>query len=349
MIKFFRKFRQKLLSENKFSNYLIYAVGEIVLVVIGILIALQINNWNENRKANENFILLLSNVRNELAYNIELSSEVINYNRILDTLAHKVLNNRLVKEDYKNNPKLFRIGLNYQPIYLSRNAFSSLIELKKDKSIKEKSIISDLKFIYSDNYDNIQRFNLVIEDMALKFNDELRLERDWAYQLTRASSTDDLIENEAIMEYYINNPFYLNNVDFFWIISVGNMMSLLIPTRNKLINSYINISEYLGLEKDISIVNDPVKFKYCYGTYKHSSGWTYKIFEDNNQILIDYRNPKDSIVCGACPIYFDDKTNLTIELEGGVRFGELKFDVRQNVTSLHTYFGNRRSNFKKIE
>ena len=50
MIKFFRKIRQRLLSENKFSKYLIYAIGEIILVVIGILIALGINNWNENRK-----------------------------------------------------------------------------------------------------------------------------------------------------------------------------------------------------------------------------------------------------------------------------------------------------------
>tara|TARA_R110000744_G_C19356164_1_gene560888 strand:+ start:15 stop:773 length:759 start_codon:yes stop_codon:yes gene_type:complete len=48
MIKFFRKIRQSLLTENKFSKYLIYAIGEIILVVIGILIALQINNWNEN-------------------------------------------------------------------------------------------------------------------------------------------------------------------------------------------------------------------------------------------------------------------------------------------------------------
>ena len=46
MIKFFRKIRQKLLSENKFSKYLLYAIGEIILVVIGILIALQINNQN---------------------------------------------------------------------------------------------------------------------------------------------------------------------------------------------------------------------------------------------------------------------------------------------------------------
>ncbi|WP_107037772.1 DUF6090 family protein [Brumimicrobium mesophilum] len=49
MIKFFRKNRQKTLTENRFGKYLVYATGEIILVVIGILIALYINNWNQNR------------------------------------------------------------------------------------------------------------------------------------------------------------------------------------------------------------------------------------------------------------------------------------------------------------
>lgn len=49
MLRFFRTLRQRLLTENKFSKYLLYAIGEILLVVVGILIALQINNWNENR------------------------------------------------------------------------------------------------------------------------------------------------------------------------------------------------------------------------------------------------------------------------------------------------------------
>ena len=53
MIKLFRKIRQNLLSENKIRKYLFYAVGEIILVVIGILIALQINNWNTDRKNEE--------------------------------------------------------------------------------------------------------------------------------------------------------------------------------------------------------------------------------------------------------------------------------------------------------
>ena len=70
MIKFFRKIRQKLLSENKFSKYLIYAIGEIVLVVIGILIALQINNWNELQKLNEKEISVAKELYIELNENL---------------------------------------------------------------------------------------------------------------------------------------------------------------------------------------------------------------------------------------------------------------------------------------
>ena len=49
MLKFFRKIRQNLLSEGKTGKYIKYAIGEIILVVIGILIAVQINDWNNNR------------------------------------------------------------------------------------------------------------------------------------------------------------------------------------------------------------------------------------------------------------------------------------------------------------
>jgi hypothetical protein len=71
MIKFFRHIRQRLLSESKFSKYLIYAIGEIILVIIGILFALQINTWNTERlaiKESEEFsVRLLSEVRANIA------------------------------------------------------------------------------------------------------------------------------------------------------------------------------------------------------------------------------------------------------------------------------------------
>ena len=49
MIRFFRIIRQQLLTQNRFSKYMIYAIGEIILVVIGILLALKVNNWNEKQ------------------------------------------------------------------------------------------------------------------------------------------------------------------------------------------------------------------------------------------------------------------------------------------------------------
>jgi hypothetical protein len=66
MIKFFRKIRKNMLTENKFSKYLLYAVGEIILVVIGILIALGINNWNIKSKTNSNNKLYLAKMLNDL-------------------------------------------------------------------------------------------------------------------------------------------------------------------------------------------------------------------------------------------------------------------------------------------
>ena len=71
MIKFFNKIRQKLLSENKFSKYLIYAIGEIILVVIGILIALQINNWNEENKADQFEMIMLKEIKNALSDDVK--------------------------------------------------------------------------------------------------------------------------------------------------------------------------------------------------------------------------------------------------------------------------------------
>ncbi|WP_396602470.1 DUF6090 family protein [Algibacter sp. R77976] len=66
MIKFFRKIRQNLIMENKTSKYFKYALGEIILVVIGILIALQINNWNENRKLQQKEVQILKEIKSDL-------------------------------------------------------------------------------------------------------------------------------------------------------------------------------------------------------------------------------------------------------------------------------------------
>lgn len=85
MIKFFRHIRQRMIKENRVSKYLMYAIGEIVLVVIGILIALQINNWNEEQKLKSEETKILRELQSALIG--DLSD--INSNIAEHTSAHR--------------------------------------------------------------------------------------------------------------------------------------------------------------------------------------------------------------------------------------------------------------------
>ena len=85
MIKLFRITRQRLLTENKFNQYLLYAIGEIILVVIGILIAVSINNWNTDR----------NNQRKEKEILIHLQQE---YHKNLKEIDEKILMRNLIME-----------------------------------------------------------------------------------------------------------------------------------------------------------------------------------------------------------------------------------------------------------
>ena len=70
MIKAFSKIRRKLLSESNLSKYLVYAIGEIILVVIGILIALQINNWNQNKQLRNTELKTLKSLHESTKINL---------------------------------------------------------------------------------------------------------------------------------------------------------------------------------------------------------------------------------------------------------------------------------------
>lgn len=71
MVSFFRRIRQKLLQQNRVTQYLAYAIGEIFLVVIGILIALQINTWNQQRIENKEELEILLGLKDEFENNLE--------------------------------------------------------------------------------------------------------------------------------------------------------------------------------------------------------------------------------------------------------------------------------------
>ncbi|PWI29754.1 hypothetical protein DI383_08320 [Flavobacteriaceae bacterium LYZ1037] len=128
MIKFFRKIRQNLLMENKTRKYYKYAIGEITLVVIGILIALQINNWNENQKlksrTQDYYVQLIDDLNNDIISTQSIIKEFSNhqkeYNNYISSYDKKGLT------PIKAYEQISKLALIYSPITFNTNTIESL-------------------------------------------------------------------------------------------------------------------------------------------------------------------------------------------------------------------------------
>ena len=158
MIKFFRKIRQKLLTENKFNRYFIYAIGEILLVVIGILIALQINNWNERQNLSNTELALIEELddnlkasKKEIQLVIESHKQSIRWHKEL--IYH-------INKDLPYSNKLDTIFGNiatWASPYLTLSAFETL-KIEGLGIIKSKKIKDWITLVYESD------FNYIIND-----------------------------------------------------------------------------------------------------------------------------------------------------------------------------------------
>ena len=154
MIKFFRKIRKNLLMENKTGKYLKYAIGEIVLVMIGILLALQINNWNESRKLKTEEVEILNNFRSSLIKDKEDINWNINYHKDFTKNDSILLNflsgiNEIPEVDIA--PLLYRYLRTNSTILLS---FSNYEQLKNrdPKLISNTKLFQEISDLYVSGY-----------------------------------------------------------------------------------------------------------------------------------------------------------------------------------------------------
>jgi len=89
MINFFRKIRKQLANENKFQKYFRYAFGEVALIMIGIFMALQLNNWNENRKQEAQFKVTLEQIYNTLKFDVDdFKSQIEGHDYIINLIDY---------------------------------------------------------------------------------------------------------------------------------------------------------------------------------------------------------------------------------------------------------------------
>ena len=182
MIKFFRKIRQKLLSENKFSKYLIYAIGEIVLVVIGILIALQVNNLNEERK----LTLQLDKINQNLIQEFEANQKALNTAiRGLDWTKRGSL--EILSLIGKSDKELININIDslietslFWPTWKPTNFVLNELKSTGKLSLLENSKIKDLLFEYERQSEYVNDWNRRMEKSSqdiidyIKHNGSLR-------------------------------------------------------------------------------------------------------------------------------------------------------------------------------
>ena len=147
MIKFFRKIRLSLLSENKLGKYLLYAIGEIVLVMIGILLALQVNNWNESRKERaqeiklyENLLVSLTADSTDVVLFSGLISSGINAQKFFISNSYQdLIENFSIKQLEDSLRSTGIIGASFFPRYsvynqVSNSGFQAILQSEEIKS-----------------------------------------------------------------------------------------------------------------------------------------------------------------------------------------------------------------------
>ena len=187
MIKFFRKIRQRLLAEIRFNKYVLYAIGEIVLVVIGILIALQINNWNEERKTRRQEVKYLKNLHKDISLEFVNNDSIIRYRAQTAKEAANMLNLKELKteEDLLELEKLIQ------------KVFRRVNFIPTNNTYKELLSSGNLNFITNDT----------IKEYLLNLDKEYREIANVEYHMYR--EYEEYLYNPAVRNSEIINLFDL--------------------------------------------------------------------------------------------------------------------------------------------
>ena len=206
MIKFFRKIRQNLILQNKTGKYFKYAVGEIVLVVIGILIALSINNWNENQKNKSLENTYLERLEEETKWNIKQ----LEYN-ISQYLESATELNNIIDYIEKGNKKSKFLKLNrpnyIHPWIIKSSTYNELVstgDLKIIRDVPLRELLDEANsFVYfsEQQLENWRRFAISHEQYFVPFKkNKKEIDKNNMTYYVTGLDYDKMMENSTMIE-----------------------------------------------------------------------------------------------------------------------------------------------------
>ncbi len=179
-MKIFRNVRQKLAAENKVMAYLRYAIGEIFLVVIGILIALQVNNWNEKRKDTNFEHEILSLIDQNLEQDsVALSSE-LSKTKLAIHLTDRLLEQVKLKNYYNDSLNYWMGKIISFERFRSQSSAYEMLKSKGLENISDKTLQMALISYYDQSLYQVYQ---ALNDVELSFN------KDWT-PLIKENFTD---------------------------------------------------------------------------------------------------------------------------------------------------------------
>jgi len=181
MIKFFSKIRHQLINDGKTSNYLKYAIGEIVLVVVGILIALQINNWNHDRQDKISELNFYLNFKEQLTEDIyEIKGNIIYNDSYMERFEYAV--QIIESNDRSRLDSLSQIAVNltkYSDVGRQSNIYETLVNSGQIKLLNNTDIIEEIRkleelYIYINKMEEIHR-EIILKEVATSISDNFKL------------------------------------------------------------------------------------------------------------------------------------------------------------------------------
>ncbi len=207
MIKFFRKIRQNLLTENKFSKYLIYAIGEIILVVIGILIALSINNWNQEKQQKKVLNNIYATIKADLQQDIKNIDKIVNSSQSIENDYLAIINKTRKKEDFKNCKNCIYVNFGFPEIKLRKNGSELLQNYNQQNNTSSDSLSIKLNSLYIDLTNNISVNLKELTANTDSFLENIKYTQPWLADLNFSGPTT---YSDGFIKYALTDIGYRN-------------------------------------------------------------------------------------------------------------------------------------------